>query len=147
MLQGLGNNVFLEVCQTHAVSRVLLISLFQRRHGLNKMGLFFLEARHVVNKVLLISLFQRRHGVNKMGLFFLEACNVVNKVLLISLFQRRHGVNKMGLFFFGGTPCCQQSVADFFEGTPCCQQSVADFFVSETPFFFWKHAMLSTKCC
>ena len=33
-------------------------------------GAFFvLKARHVVNKVLLISLFQRRHGVNKMGLF------------------------------------------------------------------------------
>ena len=79
---------------------------------LTKWG-FFLEARHVVNKVLLISLFQRRHGVNKMGLFFLEARHVVNKVLLISLFQRRHGVNKMGLFS-GGTPCCQQSVADFF---------------------------------
>ena len=29
---------------------------------------FFLKARHVVNKVLLISLFHRRHGVNKMGL-------------------------------------------------------------------------------
>ena len=40
---------------------------------------------HVVNKMLLISLFQRRHGVNKMGLFFLEARHVVNKVLLISL--------------------------------------------------------------
>ena len=67
MLQD-RNNVFLEVCQRHAVSRVLLISLFQRRHGVNKMGLFFffLEARHVVNKVLLISLFQRRHGVNAM---------------------------------------------------------------------------------
>ena len=63
MLQGLGNNVFLEVCQRHAVSRVLLISLFQRRHG----------------------------------------------------------VNKMGLFFSGGTPCCQQSVADFFVSeTPWC---------------------------
>ena len=37
---------------------------------LTKRGFFFLEARHVVNKVLLISLFQRRHGVNKMGLFF-----------------------------------------------------------------------------
>ena len=37
---------------------------------LTKWGFFFLEARHVVNKVLLISLFQRRHGVNKMGLFF-----------------------------------------------------------------------------
>ena len=30
---------------------------------------FVLKARHVGNKVLLISLFQRRHGVNKMGLF------------------------------------------------------------------------------
>ena len=40
---------------------------------LTKWGFFFLEARHVVNKVLLISLFQRRRGVNKMGLFFLEA--------------------------------------------------------------------------
>ena len=57
-----------------------------------------LEARHVVNKALLISLFQRRHGVNKM-FFFLEARRVCNKVLLISLLQRRHGVNKMGRFF------------------------------------------------
>ena len=82
---------------------------------------FFLEARHVCNKVLLISLFQRRHGVNKMGLFFLEARHVCNKVLLISLFQRRHGVKKMGLFFPGGTPCLQQSVADFFVSkTPWC---------------------------
>ena len=89
-------------------------SLLQRRHGVNKMGLFFLKARHVLNKVLLISLFQRRHGVNKMGLFFLKARHVLNKVLLISLLQRRHGVNKMGLVLPGGTPCCQQSVADFF---------------------------------
>ena len=37
---------------------------------LTKWGLFFLEARHVRNNVLLISLFQRCHGVNKMGLFF-----------------------------------------------------------------------------
>ena len=96
----------------HVCNKVLLISLFQRRHGVNKM-FFFLEARHVCNKVLLISLFQRRHGVNKMGLFFLEARHVCNKVLLISLFQRRHGVNKM-FFFPGGTPCLQQSVADFF---------------------------------
>ena len=66
--------------------------------ALTKWGFFFLEARHVVNKVLLISLFQRRHGVNKMVLFFLEARHVVNKVLLISLFQRRHGVNKTGFF-------------------------------------------------
>ena len=36
---------------------------------------FFLEACHVVNKVLLISLFQRRHGVNKMGLFFWRHVN------------------------------------------------------------------------
>ena len=36
---------------------------------LTKWGFFVLKARHVVNKVLLISLFQRRHGVNKMGLF------------------------------------------------------------------------------
>ena len=63
-----------------------------------------MEARHVVNKVLLISLFQRRHGVNKMGLDFLKARHVVNKVLLISLFQRRHGVNKMGLSDFGQSP-------------------------------------------
>ena len=54
--------------------------------------------------------------------FFLKARHVVNKVLLISLFQRRHGVNKMGPFFFP-------------EGTPCYQQSVADFFVSETPWY------------
>ena len=27
-----------------------------------------------------------------------------------------HAVNKMGLFS-GGTPCCQQSVADFFANT------------------------------
>ena len=60
-----------------------------------------LKARHVGNKVLLISLFRRRHGVNKMGLFFLKARHVVNKVLLISLFQRRHGVDKMGLSDFG----------------------------------------------
>ena len=51
--------------------------------------------------------------------FFLKARHVVNKVLLISLFQRRHCVHKMGFFCF--------------EGTPCWQQSVADFFVSETP--------------
>ena len=31
---------------------------------LTKWGFSFLEARHVCNKVLLISLFQRRHGVN-----------------------------------------------------------------------------------
>ena len=37
--------------------------------ALIKWGFFFLKARHVVNKVLLISLLQRRHGVNKMGLF------------------------------------------------------------------------------
>ena len=37
---------------------------------LTKWGFFFLEARHVVNKVLLISLFERRHAVNKMELFF-----------------------------------------------------------------------------
>ena len=36
--------------------------------ALTKWG-FFLEARHVVSKVLLISLFQRRHAVNKIGLF------------------------------------------------------------------------------
>ena len=30
---------------------------------------FVLKARHVVNKVLLISLLQRRHYANKMGLF------------------------------------------------------------------------------
>ena len=59
--------------------------------------------------------------LTKRGFFFLEARHVVNKVLLISLFQRRHGVNKMGLFFSGGTPCCQQSVADFFVSeTPWC---------------------------
>ena len=57
--------------------------------------------------------------LTKWGFFFLKARHVVNKVLQISLFQRRRGVNKMGLFFS--------------EGTPCCQQSVADFFVSETP--------------
>ena len=58
--------------------------------------------------------------LTKWGPFFLEARHVVNKVLLISLFQRRHGVNKMGLFS-GGTPCCQQSVADFFVSeTPWC---------------------------
>ena len=58
-------------------------------------------------------------------------------------------LTKWGFFFSGGTPCCQQSVADFlfqrrhginkmglfFGGTPCCQQSVADFFVSETPWY------------
>ena len=37
---------------------------------LRKWAFFFLEARHVVNKVLLISLFQRRHAVTKMGLLF-----------------------------------------------------------------------------
>ena len=37
---------------------------------LTKWGRFFvLKARHVVNKVLLISLLQRRHYANKMGLF------------------------------------------------------------------------------
>ena len=82
---------------------------------LTKWGFFFLEARHVVNKVLLISLFQKCNGVNKMFFFFfffffLEARHVVNKVLLISLFQKCNGVNKMGLLF-------------------------------------WRHVMLSTKCC
>ena len=45
------------------------------------MGPFFvLKARHVVNKVLLISLFQRRHCANKMGPFFvLKARHVGNK--------------------------------------------------------------------
>ena len=77
---------------------------------LTKWGFFFLEARHVVKKVLLISLFERRHAVNKMELFFLEARHVVNKVLLISLFQRGRGVNKMGLLFWRhvmlSTKCC-----------------------------------------
>ena len=59
--------------------------------------------------------------LTKWGFFFLEARHVCNEVLLISLFQRRHGVNKMGLFFPGGTPCLQQSVADFFVSeTPWC---------------------------
>ena len=59
--------------------------------------------------------------LTKWGFFFLEARHVCNKVLLISWFQRRHGVNKMGLFFPGGTPCLQQSVADFFVSkTPWC---------------------------
>ena len=82
------------------------------------MGLFFfLKARHVVNKVLLISLFQRRHGVNKMGLFFLKARHVVNKVLQISLFQRRHGVNNF-FFSEGMPCCQQSVADFFVSETP-----------------------------
>ena len=64
---------------------------------LTKWG-FFLDARHAVNKVLLISLFQRRHGVNKTGLFFLKACHVVNKVLLILCFKDAMVLTKWGFF-------------------------------------------------
>ena len=102
MLQVLGTIFFLEVCQRHAVSKVADFFVSET-----------LEARHVVNKVLLISVLQKRNGVNKMVFLFLEACHVVNKVWLIFLSQKRKGVNKM-FFFAGGTPCCQQSVADFF---------------------------------
>ena len=40
---------------------------------------FFLKARHVVNKVLLISLFQRRHGIKQNGAFFVLKARLVKK--------------------------------------------------------------------